>query len=164
MFSVYPTRMCPSPLRLSGLSADGYPTFQRSSLAANVVLEMIGETFDIQSHFLISSTAGTLLGYGPFSIGGSYSSPATSVSSTFKATANGCRQVEIRECYVPGTRLALNLNRTIIKPPQIIGCASLSDRPSSPSCPHSLNPKRGQCSFWTRNDLRALAPQPFPSC
>ncbi|KAF9647947.1 hypothetical protein BDM02DRAFT_3187569 [Thelephora ganbajun] len=60
-------------------------------LAANVVFEITGETSDIQSHFSTSTSAGTYLGYGPFSIGGSYSNTSTSASSTCEATANGCK-------------------------------------------------------------------------
>ncbi|KAF9643167.1 hypothetical protein BDM02DRAFT_1706090, partial [Thelephora ganbajun] len=80
-----------------------YPT--SFILAANVVLEITGETSDIQSHFSTSTTsAGAHIGYGPFSIGGSYSNTSTSASSTCEATANGCR--------------------ITIKSPQIIGWVS----------------------------------------
>ncbi|KAF9642626.1 hypothetical protein BDM02DRAFT_3124358 [Thelephora ganbajun] len=80
-----------------------YPT--SFILAANVVLEITGETSDIQSHFATSTTsAGSYIGFGPFSIGGSYSSTSTSASSTCEATANGCK--------------------ITIKSPQIIGWVS----------------------------------------
>ncbi|KAF9642588.1 hypothetical protein BDM02DRAFT_3235284 [Thelephora ganbajun] len=80
-----------------------YPT--SFILAANVVLEITGETSDIQSHFATSTTsAGSYIGYSPFSIGGSYSNTSTSASSTCEATANGCK--------------------ITIKSPQIIGWVS----------------------------------------
>ena len=63
-------------------------------LAANVVLEIEGETSDIQQHFSTSSTsASASVGFGPFSVSSSASSSNTSTDSTCESTASGCRSV-----------------------------------------------------------------------
>lgn len=65
-------------------------------LAANVVLEIHGETSSIQSHLNSSSTSGNAsLSYGPFAIGGGGSAAHSKDggSSTCKSTAAGCRSV-----------------------------------------------------------------------
>ena len=64
-------------------------------LAANVVLEIHGET---QSHLNDSSTSGSAgLHYGPFTLGGggsgSGANSKSSAQSTCQSTASGCRSV-----------------------------------------------------------------------
>ncbi|KAF9646801.1 hypothetical protein BDM02DRAFT_2887822 [Thelephora ganbajun] len=86
---------------------DLFPMYPTSFLlAANVVLEITGETVDIQSHFQRSSSSGgSNVGWGPFTIaGGKWSNASTSASSTCEATATGCK--------------------ITIKSPQIIGWVS----------------------------------------
>ena len=76
-------------------------------LAANVVLEIEGDTSDIQSHFhtsSISASASASIGWGPFSVTGGFSHTGTQANSTCEATAAGCR--------------------ITIKSPQIIGWVS----------------------------------------
>ncbi|GLB44721.1 hypothetical protein LshimejAT787_1800580 [Lyophyllum shimeji] len=65
-------------------------------LAANVVLEISGETTAIQTHFQEESYGvSTQMSYGPFGWGGkvnaSYSSNNSSSQATCEATADGCR-------------------------------------------------------------------------
>ena len=71
-------------------------------LAANVVLDIKGETSDIQNHFSTSTTSGrTGFGFGPFSFGGSYSRTNTEENSTCETTATGCRSVfSSRPCII----------------------------------------------------------------
>jgi hypothetical protein len=67
-----------------------YPT--AFLLAANVVLEIEGETADIQSHFHTSTTSGSAhVGWGPFSVSSSFSHTDTQASSSCEATATGCK-------------------------------------------------------------------------
>jgi len=72
---------------------DLFPMYPTSFLlACNVVLEITGETADIQSHFQRSSSSGGgYVGWGPFAIGGKWSNTSTSASSTCEATATGCK-------------------------------------------------------------------------
>jgi hypothetical protein len=72
---------------------DQFPMYPTSFLlAANVVLEIEGETSDIQSHFHTSTTtASGSVGWGPFSVSSSYSHTDTQASSSCEATASGCR-------------------------------------------------------------------------
>jgi len=80
-----------------------YPT--AFLLAANVVLEIEGETADIQSHFHTSTTSGSAhVGWGPFAVSSSFSHTDTQASSSCEATATGCK--------------------ITIKSPQIIGWVS----------------------------------------
>lgn len=84
-----------------------YPT--AFLLAANVVLEISGETTEIQTHFQTESYGvSTQMTYGPFGWGGkvnaSYSGTNSSSQATCEATADGCR--------------------ITIKSPQIIGWVS----------------------------------------
>ncbi|KAG6910165.1 hypothetical protein DXG01_012614 [Tephrocybe rancida] len=107
-----------------------YPT--AFLLAANVVLEISGETSAIQNHFKTSSTSGGgSLGYGPFSISSSVSHTQTSTSSEFKATASGCRA-----------------SRITIKSPQIIGWISQM----VPALPRLKQPKStgGSDDEWSK--------------
>ena len=61
-------------------------------LAANVVLEIEGDTSDIQSHFHTSTTSGSAsVGWGPFSVTSSFSHTDTQANSTCEATATGCK-------------------------------------------------------------------------
>jgi hypothetical protein len=61
-------------------------------LAANVVLEIDGETSDIQSHFHTSTTSGSAsVGWGPFAVSSSFSHTDTQASSSCEATATGCK-------------------------------------------------------------------------
>ncbi|KAG6908104.1 hypothetical protein DXG01_006142 [Tephrocybe rancida] len=68
-----------------------YPT--AFLLAANVVLEITGETTDIQTSFQESSTSASAgFSYGPFlSVSSSYSQSDSSSDATCDATADGCR-------------------------------------------------------------------------
>ncbi|KAF7365043.1 Helicase with zinc finger domain 2 [Mycena venus] len=67
-----------------------YPT--AFLLAANVTLEMEGDTSDISSHFAQSSTeVSASIGYGPFSVSGSYAHAESHAKSTCETTANGCK-------------------------------------------------------------------------
>ena len=61
-------------------------------LAANIVLEVEGQTTDIQSHFANSSKSenGDLV-WGPFRISGSSTKNSAQSTSLCEATANGCR-------------------------------------------------------------------------
>ncbi|KAG6852864.1 hypothetical protein C0991_008499 [Blastosporella zonata] len=69
-----------------------YPT--AFILAVNVVLDITGETTDIQTAFQQSSaSAGGSFGYGPFSISASHSQSDSSASASCDATADGCRLV-----------------------------------------------------------------------
>ncbi|KAG6864273.1 hypothetical protein C0991_010910 [Blastosporella zonata] len=80
-----------------------YPT--AFLLAANVVLELTGETTDVQTSFQQSSVSGGgSFGYGPFRISSSYSQSDSSSSASCDTTADGCR--------------------ITIKSPQIIGWVS----------------------------------------
>ncbi|KAG6834904.1 hypothetical protein H0H93_006541 [Arthromyces matolae] len=88
---------------------DRYSTFPMYPtaflLAANVVLELTGETTDVQTNFQESSkSGGGSFGYGPFRISASYSQSDSSASAQCDATADGCR--------------------ITIKSPQIIGWVS----------------------------------------
>ena len=66
--------------------------FFTAFLAANVVLEIEGDTSDIQSHFHTSSTSGSAsVGWGPFSVTSSFSHTDTQADSTCEATATGCK-------------------------------------------------------------------------
>jgi hypothetical protein len=61
-------------------------------LAADVVLEIDGQTSEVQSHFHTSSTsAAANFGWGPFQITGKYSHTNTEATSTCEATATGCK-------------------------------------------------------------------------
>ncbi|KAG6827938.1 hypothetical protein H0H92_009872 [Tricholoma furcatifolium] len=80
-----------------------YPT--AFLLAANVVLELTGETTDLQTSFQQSSVSGSAsFGYGPFRMNASHSQTNSSSEATCEATADGCR--------------------ITIKSPQIIGWVS----------------------------------------
>ncbi|KAF9644807.1 hypothetical protein BDM02DRAFT_842383 [Thelephora ganbajun] len=72
---------------------DLFPMYPTSFLlAANVVLEIDGETSDIQTHFHTSTTSGSAsVGWGPFSVTSSFSHTDTQTSSTCEATATGCK-------------------------------------------------------------------------
>ena len=74
-------------------------------LGANVVLEIDGDTSDIQNHFHTSSTSGSAsVGWGPFTVTSNFSHTDTQADSTCEATATGCK--------------------ITIKSPQIIGIIS----------------------------------------
>ncbi|KAG6908106.1 hypothetical protein DXG01_006144 [Tephrocybe rancida] len=67
-----------------------YPT--AFLLAANIVLEITGETTAIQTSFQESVSSGKAFGYGPFISGSSnYNEADTSSSASCDATADGCR-------------------------------------------------------------------------
>lgn len=67
-----------------------YPT--AFLLAANVVLEVEGETADLQSHFESASYAGSVdVGFGPFQVSGSTANTESHASSSSEATASGMR-------------------------------------------------------------------------
>ncbi|GLB33855.1 hypothetical protein LshimejAT787_0107390 [Lyophyllum shimeji] len=67
-----------------------YPT--AFLLAANIVLEISGETSAIQSHFQSSATSvSASVGYGPFSMHASVSTSAQEADSSCEAIAQGCR-------------------------------------------------------------------------
>ncbi|KAG6829970.1 hypothetical protein H0H92_002775 [Tricholoma furcatifolium] len=67
-----------------------YPT--AFLLAANVILELTGETTDIQTSFQQSSVSGGgSFGYGPFRVSSSHSRSDSSAEATCEATADGCR-------------------------------------------------------------------------
>ncbi|KAF9789309.1 hypothetical protein BJ322DRAFT_530445 [Thelephora terrestris] len=72
---------------------DLFPMYPTSFLlAANVVLEIDGETSDIQSHFHTSTTSGSAsVGWGPFAVSSSFSHTDTQASSSCEATATGCK-------------------------------------------------------------------------
>jgi len=72
---------------------DLFPMYPTSFLlAANVVLEIDGDTSDIQNHFHTSSTSGSAsVGWGPFSVTSSFSHTDTQADSTCEATATGCK-------------------------------------------------------------------------
>jgi len=77
-----------------------YPT--AFLLAANVVLEIEGDTSDIQSHFHTSTTSGSAsVGWGPFSVTSSFSHTDTQANSTCEATATGCK-ITIRSPQIIG--------------------------------------------------------------
>ncbi|KIM21913.1 hypothetical protein M408DRAFT_29161 [Serendipita vermifera MAFF 305830] len=61
-------------------------------LATNLVLEFKGETADISSYFHSDQNSASLsVGYGPFSISGSYSHQSSDQNSTCQTTSDGCR-------------------------------------------------------------------------
>lgn len=63
-------------------------------IAANIVLEIHGESSSVQSHLSNSSTSGSLsLSYGPFTLGGSASHSKDSSTTSCSATAAGCKLV-----------------------------------------------------------------------
>jgi len=77
-----------------------YPT--AFLLAANVVLEIDGDTSDIQTHFHTSTTSGSAsVGWGPFSVSSSFSHTDTQADSTCEATTTGCK-ITIRSPQIIG--------------------------------------------------------------
>ncbi|KAG6811417.1 hypothetical protein H0H92_007525 [Tricholoma furcatifolium] len=100
-FPMYPTGE-QTRLPQSITVANTLPAFL---VAANVVLEITGETTDIQTSFQESAlSASGSFGYGPFSISANHSQSDSSASASCDATADGCR--------------------ITIKSPQIIGWVS----------------------------------------
>jgi hypothetical protein len=92
-------------------------------LAANVILEVEGDTADIQSHFATSTTSGSgSVGWGPFSVSSSYSHTDTQASSSCETTAGGCRCVDDYHRYLVVANFLWF--RITIKSPQIIGWIS----------------------------------------
>jgi hypothetical protein len=91
LFPLYPT----GKAILALLVTDPTHTSPAFLLAANVVMDIKGETSDIQSYFHTSSTnANVNVGWGPFSIASPSVSPADrQVRSSVEATATGCRLV-----------------------------------------------------------------------
>lgn len=58
------------------------------------MLEIEGETADVQQHFSTSSSsASASVGYGPFTVTASGARSETKTDSTCEATASGCRFV-----------------------------------------------------------------------
>jgi hypothetical protein len=110
-------RHCTSTLRF--IPSHASPAFL---LAANVVMEIEGETSDIQSYFHTSTTsAGVSVGWGPFSIASpSVSHADKQARSSVEATATGCQSVF---CAVRGGSLLTSEGctfRITTKGPQII--------------------------------------------
>ncbi|KAI5118419.1 hypothetical protein M0805_005503 [Coniferiporia weirii] len=70
-----------------------FPVYPTAFLvAANVVLEISGETSAIQSHFDSSNTtASASVNFGPIQASGSHSQSSQHSSSTCETTASGCR-------------------------------------------------------------------------
>jgi hypothetical protein len=61
-------------------------------LAANIVLEITGETSEIQSYLSDSSTkASASVSYGPFSASGSGARASGKSDSSCETTATGCK-------------------------------------------------------------------------
>jgi hypothetical protein len=93
-------------------------------IAANVVLEVFGESSAIQSHLSGSSTSGSVgISYGPFSLGGSAAHSKNSSETTCKTTGAGCRLVFTSDASRFSTDDS-DKHRITIKSPQIIGWIS----------------------------------------
>jgi hypothetical protein len=90
LFPLFPTgKALASYEHLVIRSAHASPAFL---LAANVVMEIKGESSDIQSYFHTSTTSGSAsVGWGPFSVSSSFSHTDTQASSSCETTATGCR-------------------------------------------------------------------------
>ena len=102
LFPMYPTCQPHSSPLFSILLNPSSGRFSAFLLAANVVLEIEGETSDIQSHFHTSTTSGSAsVGWGPFSVSSSFSHTDTQANSTCEATAGGCR-ITIRSPQIIG--------------------------------------------------------------
>ncbi|KAL5346190.1 hypothetical protein ACLOAV_008456, partial [Pseudogymnoascus australis] len=67
-----------------------YPT--SFVVAANTVIEFTGSTTHIEQHFSSHSNSGSMsVGYGPFSMSGSFHESAKSANVQMQATATGCK-------------------------------------------------------------------------
>lgn len=95
-------------------------------VAANVVLEIEGESSSIQSYLSNSTTSGSAnLNVGGFSMSGSGAHSSSSSGSTCTSTASGCRSV-LNVFVVWGDTLAdgSDKRRIVIHNPQVIGWIS----------------------------------------
>ena len=102
LFPMYPTCRFHFPTPLMTPLKPNSARFPAFLLAANVVLEVEGDTSDIQSHFHTSTTSGSAsVGWGPFSVSSSFSHTDTQANSTCEATAGGCR-ITIRSPQIIG--------------------------------------------------------------
>ncbi|KAG8825510.1 hypothetical protein FRC18_010262 [Serendipita sp. 400] len=70
-----------------------FPFYNTSFLlAANIVIEFKGETSDITAHFHSEQNSASIsVGYGPFSMSGSYSSSSSNQDTSCVTTSEGCR-------------------------------------------------------------------------
>ncbi|KAG8846737.1 hypothetical protein FRB91_000505 [Serendipita sp. 411] len=70
-----------------------FPFYNTSFLlAANIVIELKGETSDITAHFHSEQNSASIsVGYGPFSMSGSYSSSSSNQDTSCVTTSEGCR-------------------------------------------------------------------------
>ena len=101
LFPMYPTGMSAlHPVSVALLIWHMTLVLTAFLVAANVILELEGETSSIQTYLNNSSTSGSVgLNIGSFSVGASVAHSGGDKGFTCRTTGAGCRSVSIHMCW-----------------------------------------------------------------